>query len=72
MKKLEKKIRVLKDLELKTPFETHFLSEGEVKTIRFKNLQSFKTHVELGDIEEAREDEQEVKQISVIYPDEEG
>jgi len=69
MKKFEKKIKALRDMELKTPFETHFLSAGEVKKIRFKDLQSFRVHLESGNIVEVSENEEEVKNIPIVLLD---
>ena len=69
MKKVEKKIRALQDMELKTPFEVHFLSKGEVKKIRFKDVQSFQALLEFGSIVEAAPEEEETKTILVVYPE---
>ena len=63
------KIRALNDMELKTPFEVHFLSKGEVKKIRFKDIQSFQALLELGSIIEVAPDEEETKVIPVVYPE---
>jgi len=69
MRKIEKKIRALNDMELKTPFGVHFLSKGEVKKIRFKDVQSFRALLELGSIVEVAPDEEETKVIPVVYPE---
>ena len=69
MRKTEMKIRALNDMELKTPFEVHFLSKGEVKKIRFKDIRSFQALLEFGSIVEAAPDEEETKSIPVVYPE---
>jgi hypothetical protein len=69
MRKVEMKIRALNDMELKTPFEVHFLSKDEVKKIRFKNIRSFQALLELGSIVEVAPDEEETKVIPVVYPE---
>jgi hypothetical protein len=69
MRKTEKKIKVLNDMELRTPFGVHFLSKGEVKKICFKNIRSFQALLELGSIVEAAPDEEETKSIPVVYPE---
>jgi hypothetical protein len=69
MRKVEKKIKALNDMELKTPYEVHFLSKGEVKKIRFKDIQSFQALLEFGSIVEAAPDEEETKSIPVVYPE---
>ena len=68
---VEKKIRVLKDFQLKTVFGTHFLSEGEVKTIRFKNKRTFEAHLGYRNFVEAAPEEKEGKFIPIVSPDEE-
>jgi len=67
---LEKKVKALRDLELKTYFGSHYLSEGEVKTIRFKNQNTFEAQVKLGNLVEADRDEPEGSNIPIILPDE--
>jgi hypothetical protein len=69
MRKVERKIKALNDMELRTPYEVHFLSKNEVKKIRFKDIRSFQALLELGSIVEAREDADETKSIPVVYPE---
>jgi len=63
---VDKKIKSSKDCELRTPFDTYFLSKGEVRTVRFKNQRSFDTLLKKGKFVEAKADEPEVKDIPII------
>ena len=65
---IEKKIRVLKDHRLKTIYGIHYLSEGEVKRVRFKNRNTFKELIGSGCFVEADSDEEETKLIPIIPP----
>ena len=65
---IERKIESLKDFRLITYFGTHFLSEGEVKRIRFKNKKTFEAQIIAGNIKEADLRQPEVKKIPVVLP----
>jgi len=65
---IEKNIRALKDFELRTFVGVHSLTSGEVKSIRFKNQQTFEGLLEYDNFVEVRAAEKEVKVIPVILP----
>lgn len=65
---VEKKIKALKDFELRTFFGPHYMIDGEVRRIRFKNQQTFESLLKFGNFVEAEADEKEVKVIPVIHP----
>ena len=66
---IERKIKLLRDITLNTNFETHYLVEGEVRIIKFRNRRSFEGLLRLGNFIEAGKDEKEVKVIPVIVPE---
>lgn len=63
---IERRIRVLKDHILKTKYGTHFLSEGEVKRVRFRHKNKFEELTGFGFFVEADPDEKETKSIPTI------
>jgi hypothetical protein len=66
---VEKKIKSLADCELKTVFQTHFLSIDEVKIVQFKDQRTFEALLKLGTFVEAGRDEKVVKKIPLIVPE---
>lgn len=66
---VEKKIRSLADCELKTVFQTHFLSVDEVKVIQFKDQRAFDALLKLGTFVEAGKDEKVEKKIPFVLPE---
>lgn len=66
---ITKKIRALKDFQLKTCGGIYFLSKGEVKRVDFKDRGDFEAHLKLGIIVEAGMHEEERKEIPVVLPE---
>jgi len=66
---IKKKIKALKDIELKTFTGFHCLVEGEVKEVEFENQRVFKSHLKFGGFVEADEHEKESKNIPIILPE---
>lgn len=66
---IEKKIKSLRDAELKTVFGIHFLSVGEVKVVRFRDQRTFDALVQLGMFVEAGANEPVIKKIPVLLPE---
>lgn len=66
---IERKIRALKDVTLNTRYGIHFLVEGEVKKIRFRNRNVFEGLLKFGTFVEADKNEEEKKPIPVILPE---
>ena len=69
---IEKKIRALKDIGLKTYGGSYRLVENEVKIVLFKNIATFKALLNFGNFVEAGRHEEESKPpIPVFLPEEE-
>lgn len=66
---IEKKIRVLKDHQLNTFYETHYLVEGQVKKVLFRNERVFNGLLKLGNFRKAKWDEEETNPIPVVLPE---
>jgi hypothetical protein len=71
---VEKKIKALIDVPLTTYFETYYLVKDEVRTVKFKTIDTFESFVEAGVLIEADDWEKEEKIIPIIPTevDEEG
>lgn len=63
------KIRVLKDCNLRTYYESHDLIKDEVKIIRFKNWDVVNELLKFKLFVLARPDEEEVRSIPVLLPE---
>ena len=63
---VEMMVKSLRDQSLKTVFGQHWLVEGEVKRIQFKNMAEFDAMVELGIIKPAPKGAEESKRIPVF------
>lgn len=66
---IEKKIRVLRDIELNTYHGYYSLVEDEVRRVLFKNQNTFDDYLETGNFVEAGVDEKEIRPIPVILPE---
>jgi len=63
---VEMMIKSLQDQSLNTVLGHHWLVEGEVKLVQFKNMQEFDAYVSLGVIKPAPQGAMESKMIPVI------
>jgi len=63
------KIKALLDCNLRTYYESHDLIKDEVKSIRFKNINTVTELLKFKNFVLARPDEEEVRSIPVLWPE---
>lgn len=68
MRGVKRKIKALKDFELKTYYEVHFLIKDEVKVVRFKNQSVVDDLLKFHHFIIAKSNEEEVRKIPVLLP----
>lgn len=69
MRGVEKKIKALKDCELRTYYERHVLIKNEVKVVRFKNKWVIEELLKLGNFKIAGSDEPVAREIPILLPE---